>query len=53
MQKSRTSCDICVNAKLGSKNAAELCDLDRVVENILTVACTELESSDKLDKLVI
>ena len=53
MEKTCTSCDICVNTKLGSKDACKLCNFDRVVQYILAVARTEFKTSDKLYKFVV
>ena len=53
MEKSCTSCNVSVNTEFGSKNSAELCNFDRVIENVLSVACTVFETAEELDELVI
>ena len=53
MEQTSTSCQISVYAQLRSENAAKLGNFDRVIENILSVACTVLQTTEKLDKFVV
>ena len=53
MEQTCTACKVCVNTKLGSHDPCKVCDLDRVVENVLAVRCSVSQTADKAYKLVI
>ena len=53
VEQTCTSCKVCVNTKLGSHYACQMCDLDRMVEHVLTVGGSVSETADKAYQLVI
>ena len=51
VEKTCTLCKLYIHAKLSGHKACQMSNLDRMLKNILTIACTIFESSEKLDKL--